>query len=1422
MLNPIRSRLKRFGKADRPAPDGLQAAEGPPEGQSVNPGAASSKQPRGKRHRAKTKAVEEPMSGVSGRKRTKRPLKATRHSRFLMESATVAIVLSSLFASYLAWRLSIGTISISATTPYVEDVLSRLVGGTTRIGSLRLGWDREARDFVVLASQITARTDQRTSPLRLGQVDLTLDAPSLLIGKAVVKQASLAGVEAVLVVDREGRTAFGFGSAEEVLALPRIKGAEGGLARILKATRQALDPAGQAGRVAQVVLREARLQLIDPDSGQRLVLERARAGLFRNDAGIVTLQASGQVRNAQSSMNVAIAAPPDPRQGLVLVTQVAGMRLSQLPLSLRGERLSELASWTSPLSGRAMMRLTPEGSPMSIMGDLRLGQGRAGGIGVNLVEGSGAWARDTGIIRLDRLNIKSDRIEASGVSGQFFPASAGRRRIEFAAESFAARSPAAGSVQGRGASGKLILSDDLRIVSADMTAKGFGLAHANSTTITLLDATVSLVAAGPAGRMRGDQLSSVLAGGQVRMTARSTGLALSDKVGGFGTGGGVDIALVRAGAGGPWEAQASLANLNLAGRGLAIPQTRARGLSLAWRGTDAFGAGEMAVQIQAASTTQTGVRGLGLAGSSMALSLSRTPDANLLINRLEADSFAFVNPIVSLATGSVTLTGRLGPEGLTGATLKTPQLTLTNPAQLARPFVATQVDIAGDVVPKGVRLSHVHLNHRGIDAVGQVEVGLSRRGSAKVFVDTAIDGEIDVHSLMAAWPRAFLPDVRNAIEDVVKEGIGKTDRLVLRVPEGLMKGETGPDDMIDLDFTVRDATVQYLPQMTALTELSGRAELTGSSFSVAVDHGKLADLTLTNSRFAIPKFRPRETLAEVEAKVSGSVATMVAEADREPLQLLSKAQFDPTRLDGEGNLDLRLAIPLSARLRPEQVSVQARGQFEQASLQNAFAGLEANDGTVALKIDDGRIEVAGQAWLAGNPFDFTWRSEPGSAGQTGTQLKADGRVDLASLNQIGIDVTSYATGPVRLRIDARARGPQFVEADLDADLTSAIMKVPGGLWAKPEGSAGQANARVVTRTGGGWLANDVRFDAQGARVRGGLALSEQLDLVAADFTDIAIDRTANLALEIRDDAEGLHLAAHGAYLNLSPFLVKRDVSERTVQLLKRPVSLDATIQRLETSPSSGLDQVQARLLRDTAGWRELALTGQSLTGATHVMMVPQVDGRRTITGTLSDAGFFAGLLYPGAPLRGGTGSIDGELPGLGTATDMTPQEGRLMVAIKDISYMQLPQSPVIFDQVRLPMRLTGGIISLREGKADGSAYTLKASGYVDLEDGKLDIRGVVTPGGLNRALGDVPLFGGLLGGGQDEGLVGVTFSAKGDLANPKLRTNPISALAPGFLRRLFETEAPLEPPPKLKPASIPTLPPPGAEPGPSLPPQPRQ
>jgi hypothetical protein len=68
----------------------------------------------------------------------------------------------------------------------------------------------------------------------------------------------------------------------------------------------------------------------------------------------------------------------------------------------------------------------------------------------------------------------------------------------------------------------------------------------------------------------------------------------------------------------------------------------------------------------------------------------------------------------------------------------------------------------------------------------------------------------------------------------------------------------------------------------------------------------------------------------------------------------------------------------------------------------------------------------------------------------------------------------------------------------------------------------------------------------------------------------------------------------------------------------------------------------------------------------------------------------------------------------------------------------------------------------------------------------VELSGTVVPSyTVNRVLGKIPILGGLLTGGKDEGLFAANYKMNGPLEDPKVNVNPLSILAPGILRRLF-------------------------------------
>jgi hypothetical protein len=74
-------------------------------------------------------------------------------------------------------------------------------------------------------------------------------------------------------------------------------------------------------------------------------------------------------------------------------------------------------------------------------------------------------------------------------------------------------------------------------------------------------------------------------------------------------------------------------------------------------------------------------------------------------------------------------------------------------------------------------------------------------------------------------------------------------------------------------------------------------------------------------------------------------------------------------------------------------------------------------------------------------------------------------------------------------------------------------------------------------------------------------------------------------------------------------------------------------------------------------------------------------------------------------------------------------------------------------------------------------------------NGRMDMTGTFMPAyGLNSLFGQLPIIGAILGNGRDRGLLGITFKMVGSFEAPKLTVNPLSLIAPGVFRNIFEFE----------------------------------
>jgi hypothetical protein len=113
-------------------------------------------------------------------------------------------------------------------------------------------------------------------------------------------------------------------------------------------------------------------------------------------------------------------------------------------------------------------------------------------------------------------------------------------------------------------------------------------------------------------------------------------------------------------------------------------------------------------------------------------------------------------------------------------------------------------------------------------------------------------------------------------------------------------------------------------------------------------------------------------------------------------------------------------------------------------------------------------------------------------------------------------------------------------------------------------------------------------------------------------------------------------------------------------------------------------------------------------------------------------------------------------------------------------------SGVSFSRLRAEFTRQNGALTIREGVLKGPMIGGTIEGSIDAAS-QVRMSGTFVPMyGLNNMFGQLPIVGLFLGGGSNEGLIGVTYEVVGTLNQPVLRVNPISAIFPGVSRKIME------------------------------------
>jgi len=97
-----------------------------------------------------------------------------------------------------------------------------------------------------------------------------------------------------------------------------------------------------------------------------------------------------------------------------------------------------------------------------------------------------------------------------------------------------------------------------------------------------------------------------------------------------------------------------------------------------------------------------------------------------------------------------------------------------------------------------------------------------------------------------------------------------------------------------------------------------------------------------------------------------------------------------------------------------------------------------------------------------------------------------------------------------------------------------------------------------------------------------------------------------------------------------------------------------------------------------------------------------------------------------------------------------------------------------------------GRLSVTEGVMSGPEIGLSFDGFADFPRDRLDLAGSYVPAyALNSLLSNIPVLGFVIAGGQHEGIFALSYRVTGSFSEPVVSVNPLSAIAPGMIRKIM-------------------------------------
>ncbi|MBN9670805.1 AsmA-like C-terminal domain-containing protein [Roseibium aggregatum] len=673
--------------------------------------------------------------------------------------------------------------------------------------------------------------------------------------------------------------------------------------------------------------------------------------------------------------------------------------------------------------------------------------------------------------------------------------------------------------------------------------------------------------------------------------------------------------------------------------------------------------------------------------------------------------------------------------------------------------------------------------------------------------------DIPIALAKQVWPITLVPPARQWVIERIKQGLIERASFSAAVRPPAFNhrdpdaGWSGDDMEAEIAFS--DGAVMPFGELPEIRGLRGTLTVENEVLAVAAEGGVATssnggEVKIPSSSFEIHNLPLRKgKTARVSALLTGGAKDLGAVVNSAPFLVLDRANLKNDGVSGTGSLDILAAFPLDQKVDISEIDWSATGEFQNFTDRNAIMGHTVEKADVNLNADPDQVAITGKGILDGLKADIDLVVP---LKDTGVAAKQDVVVSVTAekLKEKGVDLTAFLSGDLTLNVAKVSDGQEF---NIDLDRAEVTLQALG--WKKSKGVPATASFKLV-ETDEEKYVQDFKLKSEGADVEGSMRLSAAGDLLRASFEKFKLRPEDDTEVDIQRASDGRYdivfsgqsFDGRGLIRSLSSPGGSKGAGD-----FSSGARIAASIDRVIGFNNQTLNGFSGKIETGAKGLRSADLSGRINGRSVFEFAVTEQGGSQLATGEFSNTGDTLRFLDMYKRMSGGQGTVyvamadEDSWAGDFKVRNLRITEDPAIKRIRERNQTARNQGrgatgngdkedSAYFDLLDIDFTRNGDIMHISRGALQGNVLGGTVSGSVNLAQQTLNLTGTFVPiYALNNFFAKIPLLGFALGGNSGEGLIGVTYRLSGSVSDPVLSVNPISAIAPGIFRKMFEFQS---------------------------------